>query len=242
MLARFCLLSGLLIAFTARADVHLESGEQQQMMIELFTSEGCSSCPPAEKYINEFYNHPQLWKPYIPLVFHVDYWDYLGWRDVYARPEYSERQRHYAKILQARTIYTPEFFANGKEWRSGFYTRLPEVKMKTVGNLQVNLQGQSVTATFSPALPDMNAAQLNVAVLGMNQQSHIRAGENEGRNAMHNFVVLSHKTVVGNNNKWQTELPVLTQENSTNQQAVVVWISEQDSPVPIQAVGGYLQK
>lgn len=242
MFVRVCcvLLSGLFILSTARAEIHLESGEQQQIMLELFTSEGCSSCPPAEKYLNNFYNHPRLWKPYIPLAFHVDYWDYLGWRDVYARPEYSERQRHYAKTWNARTIYTPEFFVNGKEWRSGFYTKLPQIKKNVVGNLSVDIKGESLTAMFLPAQDSRNNMVLNIAVLGMDLRSKIRAGENSGRDAMHQFVVLAHKTAIGNNNTWQTKLPELQQHDVSNPKAVVVWVSEQGSPVPVQALGGFI--
>ena len=242
MFARLCclLISGLFILTTARADLHLESGEHQQAMLELFTSEGCSSCPPAEKYLNEFYNHARLWKPYIPLAFHVDYWDYLGWRDVYAKREHSERQRFYAKTLNARTIYTPEFFLNGKEWRSGFYTRLPEIKTSIVGNLIVDINDQSLTAKFLHSQADINNTMLNIAVLGMNLRSQIKSGENRGREAMHQFVVLAHKTVISNNNNWQTELPALQISNGSNQKAVVVWVSEQGSPVPIQALGAYI--
>ncbi|HEY9051108.1 MAG TPA: DUF1223 domain-containing protein [Gammaproteobacteria bacterium] len=242
MLVRICclLISGLLITTTARADIHLESGEQQQIMLELFTSEGCSSCPPAEKYLNEFYNHPKLWKPYIPLAFHVDYWDYLGWRDVYAKREYSERQRHYGRTLNVRTIYTPEFFVNGKEWRSGFYTRLPEIKTRIVGNLKVDIKGQSITAMFLPSQTTMNNTVLNIAVLGMDFRSQIKAGENRGRDTTHQFVVLAHETVIGNNNTWKINLPALQQNNISRPKAVVVWISEQGSPVPIQSLGGFV--
>lgn len=234
------LIFGLLSLNTSLADVHLESGEQQQIMLELFTSEGCSSCPPAEKYLNEFYNHPQLWKPYIPLAFHVDYWDYIGWQDVYAKREYSVRQRFYAKTLNARTIYTPEFFVNGMEWRSGFYSQLPEVKKKRVGNLSVTIKGQSLTAIFLPSQRDMNNTYLNIAVLGMDLKSQIKAGENKGRDATHQFVLFEHKTVVGGNNAWQTRLPALQKNKLTNSMAVVVWVSEEGSPVPVQALGGFI--
>lgn len=232
--------AALLGASMSMADVHLESGEQQQIMMELYTSEGCNSCPPAEKYLNNLYKHPKLWKPFIPLAFHVDYWDQLGWRDVYAKPEYSQRQRHYGKTLGARTIYTPEFFVNGREWRSGFYTHLPQIREEVVGNLQVDIQGQLLKAVFMPTQPDLLNTQLNIAMLGMNQHSQIRSGENAGRNTTHQFVVLTHKTVISDNNKWQIELPQLQQNGLSKPQAIVVWVSETGSPAPVQALGGFL--
>ena len=69
------------------------SGDKRVSLLEVFVSQGCSSCPPAEKWINTFIHHPSLWVDVIPVVFHVDYWDYLGWKDPYARKEFSQRQR-----------------------------------------------------------------------------------------------------------------------------------------------------
>ncbi|TNF37147.1 MAG: DUF1223 domain-containing protein [Gammaproteobacteria bacterium] len=241
MLARILPLfvSGFLILSLARADVHMESGVQQQIMLELYTSEGCSSCPPAEKYLNQFYQHPQLWKPFIPLTFHVDYWDYLGWRDEYAKPEYSQRQRQYAKVLSARTIYTPEFFVNGREWRFGFYQRLPQPDVVNAGNLVVDIRGQALKASFRP-IDSRTPTELNIALLGMDITSHIRAGENTGRYSQHQFVVLDHRTISGSNHRWQTLLPVM-HEYVIKPTAIVVWVSELNSPIPLQAVGGFLQ-
>ena len=64
--------------------IHLSSQNKQFILIELFTSQGCSSCPPAEKWLNQFIKDKELWEKYIPVAFHVDYWDYLGWKDPYS--------------------------------------------------------------------------------------------------------------------------------------------------------------
>jgi hypothetical protein len=79
-----------------------ESGEVQNSLIELFTSEGCSSCPPAEKWISALKSNQDLWKKTVPVAFHVDYWDRLGWRDRFAKPEFTSRQQHYAAGLGRR--------------------------------------------------------------------------------------------------------------------------------------------
>src|SRR6476661_2706945 len=73
-----------------------ESGDTQNSLIELFTSEGCSSCPPAEKWLSAFKSNPDLWKKIVPVAFHVDYWNHLGWRDRVSTPEVTQRQQHYA--------------------------------------------------------------------------------------------------------------------------------------------------
>ncbi len=80
-------------------------------MIELFTSEGCSSCPPAEAYVGELAQRPDV----LALTFHVDYWDNLGWRDRFALPEAVQRQRAYAKALRLSSVYTPQAVIDGHE-------------------------------------------------------------------------------------------------------------------------------
>lgn len=74
-----------------------ESGTAKTDVVELFTSEGCSSCPPADRWFSALKEDPELFSGFIPIAFHVDYWDYIGWEDQFAKPEYSERQRDYVR-------------------------------------------------------------------------------------------------------------------------------------------------
>src|SRR5690349_19034423 len=102
----------------ARAEsVVFQSSENQVALLELFTSEGCSSCPPAEKWLSSLKQSTALWTEFVPVAFHVDYWDYLGWRDPWAAKDFSDRQRNYAESWRSDSIYTPGFVLNGKEWR-----------------------------------------------------------------------------------------------------------------------------
>src|SRR5213083_577539 len=94
-----------------------QSSGKQTALIELYTSEGCSSCPPAETWLSRLKESPGLWKDFVPVAFHVDYWDYLGWRDPWAAKEFSDRQRAYARSWRGGAVYTPGFVLNGKEWR-----------------------------------------------------------------------------------------------------------------------------
>ena len=95
-----------------------QSGPQQVPLIEVFTSEGCSSCVPAWKWLNNLKNEPGLWQDFIPVSFHVDYWDYLGWKDRLSQKNFSERQYAYASSWEEGTVYTPGLILNGKEWQS----------------------------------------------------------------------------------------------------------------------------
>ena len=90
--------------------------------MELYTSEGCSSCPSAESWLTGLKDKPGLWSDFLPIAVHVEYWDYLGWRDKWSRKQYSDRQRDYAGAWGADNIYTPEFVLNGKEWHNWFRT------------------------------------------------------------------------------------------------------------------------
>lgn len=222
-------------------ELTFQSGPRQTLMIELYTSEGCNSCPPAESFLNSFVADKQLWQTYIPLAFHVDYWDYLGWRDKFATPANTQRQQRYGKALQSPTIYTPEFFVNGKEWRRGVFGRLPAVSTQEVGILRVVLSDSQLTARFNSSHAYTHSLQLHVAILGMELSSEIGAGENAGRHTTHQFVVLGQTQITSDKPLWQTSLPVISRVQP-RQTALVVWVSESGAPAPLQATGGFIPK
>ena len=87
----FLLFVGLPILLSAAEPRRFTSGSNQVHLIELFSSEGCSSCPPAEQWLGGLREAPGLWRDFVPVAFHVDYWDRLGWRDRFSSPSYSER-------------------------------------------------------------------------------------------------------------------------------------------------------
>ena len=90
---------------------------QHTSLVELYTSEGCSSCPPAEAWLSRLVASPQLWTEIVPVAFHVDYWDNLGWRDRFASAQWTARQRTYAANWGSDSVYTPGFVRDGREWR-----------------------------------------------------------------------------------------------------------------------------
>ena len=93
--------------------IQFQSGTNRTVLLELYTSEGCSSCPPAEAWFSRLKSNPRLWKDFVPVAFHVDYWDYLGWRDTLASPEKSQRQYDYAKARGDMDVYTPQAIVDG---------------------------------------------------------------------------------------------------------------------------------
>ena len=224
------------------ADIDLESGPKQKVVIELYTSQGCNSCPSAEAYLNTFSKHAQLWTHYIPMALHVDYWDSLGWKDRFANPAHSQRQRRYAQTKNTRTVFTPAFFVNGELWRPGFLQKLPAPTLSEVGNLKVSLRDKVVQAHFQPIAGPTDALSAHVALVGLGLQTRIQAGENKGRHSSHEFVVLGQNRLTRKNqNEWQGTLPVVKPVNASRY-ALVVWMAHSASPRPIQAVGGFLPR
>ncbi len=232
------LLIASVAALPASADVLFESGVRRTIMVELYTSQGCNSCPPAEAYLNSLAGHPKLWMTIIPVAFHVDYWDYLGWKDRFALPENADRQRDHVRAGNATTVYTPALFANGKAFRPH---RLSEtdVPRPPAGKLQLRVREGQLSASFEPVESLSGPFDLNVALLGMGLTSSILAGENRGRHSRHEFVVLARQRLSGSDGLWQTDLNQLS-INGTRAAAVAAWVSLPGDVAPLQAAGGYL--
>ena len=126
---------------SARAETTFQSGPQRVSLLEVYTSEGCSSCPPAESWLGELKNQDRLWKEIVPVAFHVDYWDGLGWKDRFAREEYTSRQRAYSAAWGTSSVYTPGFVFDGAEWQGWFNgSPLPGPSDRPAGKLEVTDQ------------------------------------------------------------------------------------------------------
>lgn len=234
-------ITGLLLSTSVSAEsLTFTSGKRQNTMIELFTSEGCSSCPPAEDYLNRYLQNPRLWKDYFPLALHVDYWDYLGWPDRFARADYSNRQRRYAREHRAPTVFTPAFFINGANWRPGLFDRAPGLSEKTVGVLRAGVSGNRIDASFDPAAPVSGQPQLHAGILGFGLHTQIRRGENAGRRSVHEFVLLDPiplRAIAPG--RWSGRLPAAPSQQA-GRYGLVVWASVPGSQAPIQVTGGWL--
>src|SRR5438477_10055741 len=170
-------------------NVVFESGAKKVQLLELFTSEGCSSCPPAEASLGRLVSDPRLWHEFLPVAFHVDYWDRLGWKDPFASAEWTTRQRLYAANWNADSVYTPAFVLNGREWRDANVPRLSE---EAPGALKATVRGDNtVVIDFEPARREARDFEVYLVRLGFGISMNVRAGENSGRNLHHDFVVLS---------------------------------------------------
>lgn len=220
---------------SAEKTLHFSSGLQRVQLVELYTSQGCSSCPSAERWLNLLTDDDTLWKKIIPLAFHVDYWDYLGWRDLYSNSSYSARQRNYRQQHHISSVYTPGFIVNGKEWKGWFRRNdLPEQTIQA-SELTASLEQGKLRVSY----PSNMNLELNVAILGFGIKSSINAGENSGRNLPHEFVVLNHQLHASNDGKWLIHLPK-TEIRESKRLGLAIWVNESGNLQPLQATGGWL--
>ncbi|MEX6503783.1 DUF1223 domain-containing protein [Pseudomonas zhanjiangensis] len=234
--ATLCLASTALLA---EPRLHLASRPTSTPVLELYTSQGCSSCPAAERWLSALTTHPQLWRDLIPMAFHVDYWDRLGWPDPFANPGYSARQRQYARHGSSRGVYTPAFFLAGQEWRGWFQRQpLPSVQSAPVGTLVLVLEDDQLLLTLDAAGAVPAGLTAHVARLGFGLRTAVTGGENAGRTLDHDFVVLTLQRLgTSETNRWQARL---APDSRGQRQALVAWLSRPGRPAPYQAVGGWL--
>ena len=179
------------------AECSAKSGATTVPLLELYTSEGCSSCPPADKWMSGL--KPDATKV-IPLAFHVDYWDYIGWKDKFSKPEYSDRQRKTAAFGGSGYVYTPQFVMNGRDFRGWDNSRLNEnIEATQKFASRANLTLDAVTAqngditlkTSAQAVKpiDAKSSDVFVAIYENKLVSQVKAGENSGRELKHDYVV-----------------------------------------------------
>ncbi|NJS38836.1 MAG: DUF1223 domain-containing protein [Rhodobacteraceae bacterium] len=176
------------------------------VVVELYTSQGCSSCPPADEFVAMLASDPRI----LPLALHVDYWDYIGWADKFASPVFSDRQRAYAKAIGSRTIYTPQLIIGGQHRIEGF---APD---ETAARLQEHLAaGSTVTLTAvrdgdrlvirAEADPPLDET-LRVQLIRYTPKETvtIERGENAGRTITYHNIVTSWEGL----GEWQADAPL----------------------------------
>ena len=189
-----------LVLAGADPDCESRSAARRVALIELYTSEGCNSCPPADRWLSSLRARGFNAARVVPLAFHVDYWDYLGWRDRFAQARFSVRQRAQSGRGGARSVYTPQLLLNGADFRQSFMdpefseqlakansrtaaAELRLVQRVSTTGVRIELEGRVIEYSaqkFSDA---------HVALFENNLGSTVRAGENTGKVLSHDFVV-----------------------------------------------------
>src|SRR6266568_2353148 len=184
----FCLI--LFVAITSVA------APQQPVVVELFTSEGCSDCPPADDLLSAMVQRPPADLNLVPLAFHVTYWDTGGWRDRFSDIHYTERQKEYQTQFHTQSVYTPQSIIDGRYAAVGNNTsqvfaliRRAAAEPKPV-TVEISTSGDSVTVT-AHAPDDKLSGKVLLAITEDGLSTEVKGGENRSRTLHHSAVVRS---------------------------------------------------
>lgn len=198
-------------------------------IVELFTSQGCSSCPAADRLLSEIADNDNV----IALSFHVSYWNYLGWKDPYSDKQFTERQREYAAKMHLQSIYTPQIVINGtSEFVGSDKSRLAkevnqENDEKSFYEIIINdLVEHNGILHISYSITDLaSSLNLNIAIVERNVENYVPKGENRGRTLKHDNVVRIFKTIPAESSgQVKLTLPKFT----TSDKMVVLYIQDEN--------------
>lgn len=187
MIARLFLplIAALALPFAQAQSCSARSGDSVVPVIELYTSEGCSSCPPADRWLSSLPAEPAV----VPLAFHVDYWDSLGWPDRFARPEFTRRQHEQRGINGARVSYTPQVVVQGRDRPDWPRLSLPPTVVPAPVDITLQGDGRSFDAIVRPRAGSPQRLAAFWAVTEDGHRSRVTAGENSGEKLAHDHVV-----------------------------------------------------
>jgi hypothetical protein len=218
-------------AFMALA-APVQAQTDNAIVVELYTSQGCSSCPPADALLGELAKDPSI----IALALHVDYWDYLGWKDKFASPKFTARQKAYAHHLRDKMVYTPQMIINGEMRMVG--SRTAEVRAaiaaqkgrKASVDLDVERKGGVIVIKLEPSGPLQGVYLVQLVRYQPRQDVNIERGELAGRQVSYHNVVTSWQQL----GEWNGASPMRIEAKAPGQEAAVV-IVQQEGPSRIVA-------
>jgi hypothetical protein len=212
--------AGLLLCAAAPAFAQSKS----VVVVELYTSQGCSSCPPADDFMAELAHNPDV----IALALHVDYWDYIGWKDIFAQAAFTDRQKAYAMAIGSRTIYTPQMIINGAERVEGHNPDAVNMAIANhlalAGDTGLTVQRSGDRLTIGAAPLGNEAAQMDVHLVRFTSEQtvEITRGENAGRTISYHNVVTDWQ-VLG---QWAANTPLAMVTTASGDDPIVVIIQK----------------
>lgn len=206
--------------------VHAASAEQRVVVVELFTSQGCSACPPADALLAEIGQRDDV----IALALHVDYWDYIGWADRFADPAFSRRQKGYAMAGGWRRVYTPQIVVNGREPVVGSL-REPvlaaiDAHAAQTARAQVSMtrSADTLSVTVTPVNGPVGTADIHVVRYTPREAVEIARGENAGRDLTYTHIVRDWTVAT----RWTGDEPTRLEIRSPGPDPVVVLVQAPD--------------
>ncbi len=224
----------VVILFVLVGTSWLALGQEKFALIELFTSQGCSSCPAADRNLSELANAAGATNIYA-LSFHVDYWNYIGWKDPYSSKAFTERQRNYARVLPSQ-VYTPQMIVNGHvEFVGSNKSRLQDAIKEAINERpkyqldisELTIHGDKATFTYRLDQPPANE-WLNVALVEKSIENEVTRGKNIGKTLRHNNVVRSFESVPL---KKSAKLQVMLNGGTWKNYAVILYVQDENLKV-----------
>ncbi len=219
------------LATAAPAACQAQSAAVAPIVVELYTSEGCSSCPPADRWLSTLKGRADV----LALAFHVTYWDRLGWPDRYATPEATARQHELARLAGRSQVYTPQVRAAGRDWQ--LWPKLPAPAADSGIRVTLQREGETITAQVAAVAGPTALRAGYWAVLEDGHQSAVQAGENAGETLRHDHVVRLYKPVT----PWAASAAqrlqlTVTRGDPAYPRRVVFVVTDAATAVPLQAV------
>lgn len=241
-------LAGLVAGPAHGAACNAKSGPRAVPLIELYTSEGCSSCPPADRWLSATFAKDNAGAVGIPLAFHVDYWDRLGWKDRFATASYTERQYDGMRANRARFVYTPQVLVQGRdfpEWHDRRATSALAAAGAKPARAEIMLEALPQSGSIAvqatarvPSPADRKGAVLYVALADDGLASDVKAGENAGARLVHDHVVrLLRAGPMPDANgemKWSITLPLPSETGSAS--TIVAFVQNAGAGDVLQAL------
>ena len=208
---------------------------ERPVVVELFTSEGCSSCPPADAFLEDLVARDDV----LALSLHVDYWDYIGWEDTFASPDHTARQRGYAKASERKMVYTPQMIINGADHAVG--TRLKDVGdlidkhlARSGGDLSVDVREEGGMVHLTARTPSPRTMPLAVYLVRYlpEETVEIERGENAGKTITYVNIVTEMQTLA----RWDTVEPLELSFERPNDAAASAILLQYEGHGTIEAV------
>ena len=187
----------------------VQAAERALTVVELYTSQGCSSCPPADAYLGKLADRPDI----LALSFHVDYWDYIGWKDPFADPRFTARQRAFSVIFSQRYVYTPQMVVHGSYQVVGSQpSDIEEAITKAKAMVSIPLSLTEENGSFQvdlPATPDLKGINVIAVFFDKKHETQVKRGENSGTQIA-NYNVVRDFSEIG---QWNGEARTISFKN-----------------------------
>ncbi|WP_299214714.1 thioredoxin family protein [uncultured Dokdonia sp.] len=208
------------------------NAQKRPTVIELFTSQGCSSCPPADQLLEQI--KKEFGNDVITLSYHVDYWDYIGWKDPFATRRFTQKQYTYAEKFRSRSVYTPQAVINGRTHHTGSdkaaIYRVLNAENKITNPIDLTItktqkEGKTIAVTY--ALSEINTANELTFVIAIDEKiTAVKRGENRNKTLKNTHIVVAEQTISTQTTNGQLLLQLPDWIQNSDQLSVIAYATK----------------